>query len=488
MRNSMSTKRIYTHALCALLLCVPLQTGLSAQETESYDLARSGDSFTAVRFVPATRGDRQEEAVVAFRSLSTSDDPEIGAVALEAWHALRRRQGRAGDARTLRRWLVERYPGSAQAAAHVFRIGDAAHDRGDLEGALEAYGRLQEMAPVLNAAGLARMRMAQIHLGRGDSTRALGHLRTYLESFPDGRRWEEATYWAGRILRGSGAEEEGTALLRAIAEGEPLSYYAVLAAEELALPYRLPGTAGDDLPPAPRWLELELGVLDALSDAGLDEGRGALAERLAERALEDSHRVALRLAHELIERDLTLAGINLGWDLRERGVPWSRSLLEATYPLPRREMLVRAARDRGLDPILVASVIRQESAFDPRIVSRAGAVGLMQVMPATGRQLAAAAGPRDFGVESLVTPEINLHLGTLYLRDLWRRYDGDLNLVLSAYNAGPTRADAWKRFPEASDSPRFVERIPFAETRDYVKRVRRNMALYGALYGDGTTP
>jgi soluble lytic murein transglycosylase len=108
----------------------------------------------------------------------------------------------------------------------------------------------------------------------------------------------------------------------------------------------------------------------------------------------------------------------------------------------------------------------------------------MQVMPPTGAQLARAHGPRPFSDASLTRPEVNLHLGAAFFRDMSRRYDGDLGLVLSAYNAGPTRATRWRDYPEASDPHRFTERIPIEETRGYVKSVRRNLGLYRALYAE----
>jgi soluble lytic murein transglycosylase len=104
-------------------------------------------------------------------------------------------------------------------------------------------------------------------------------------------------------------------------------------------------------------------------------------------------------------------------------------------------------------------------------------------MPPTGAQLARTHGPNGFTNESLTKPEVNLHLGAAFFVDMSRRYDNDLPLVLSAYNAGPTRATRWSRYPEASDPLRFTERIPFTETRGYVKSVRRNLGLYRALYG-----
>jgi len=430
----------------------------------------------------ATTAEHQADAVELFRALSRSPEVEIGSTALEAWADLRRRQGRGGDVATLRAWLIERYPSSPQAADVIFFRGDAAHDRGALDIALGEYDRLQQMAPDLNRAGLARMRAGMIRLQRGDSTGALETFRSYLDAYPNGRRWDEASYWAGAILLGFGRAEEGETLLRSIGRRDPFSYYAVLASEALAEPYALGIDEGSPIPTTPPWLASELKLVDLLAAVGLPEARSVRVDDMVERALDESTGVALALGHALIERGLTIEGINVGWALRERGEPWSRALARVVYPLPDRETLARAAEERGLDPVLVAAVIRQESAFDPDIESSAGALGLMQVMPATGRQLARTIGPADFDRGSLETPEINLHLGTWYLAELTERYDGTLPLVLSAYNAGPTRANRWRDFPEMSEPLHFVERIPFAETRDYVKKIRRNIAVYGALY------
>ena len=172
-----------------------------------------------------------------------------------------------------------------------------------------------------------------------------------------------------------------------------------------------------------------------------------------------------------------------GWEARREGHPWTGRLARVIYPFPYRDLIVEEAREREVDPFLMAGLIRQESAFKADIVSSAGAVGLMQVMPATGRELARAVGPRGFREELLSTAEVNLHLGSRFLVDMLHRYDGRLTLVLSAYNAGPSRANRWRQLPEASDPARFTERIPFAETRGYVKNVTRNVQVYRWLYG-----
>jgi soluble lytic murein transglycosylase len=192
------------------------------------------------------------------------------------------------------------------------------------------------------------------------------------------------------------------------------------------------------------------------------------------------------LAEGLNDRGRALDGINLGWVLRREGEDWNHRLLQVVYPFPYREMVLREAAEWGVDPFLLAGLIRQESAWVSDIVSSAGAIGLMQVMPATGRGLARQLGVEGFTTASLETPELNLHLGARFLVDVLERYGPDLPLVLSAYNAGPTRAERWRSFPEADNPLQLTERIPFTETRGYVKNVTRNLRLYEALYGATT--
>jgi soluble lytic murein transglycosylase len=128
--------------------------------------------------------------------------------------------------------------------------------------------------------------------------------------------------------------------------------------------------------------------------------------------------------------------------------------------------------------------MRQESRFNPRALSGAGAVGLMQVVPATGRMLARGENVGRISAQTLTDPEINIRLGTKFLADLMRTWQSRPDAVLAAYNAGPGRMERWRRFPEFAQPDLFVERIPFEETRDYVRVVRVNTTIYHALYGD----
>ena len=432
--------------------------------------------------IMATVPERQAEALDEFRAIREStQSSRIGARNLDLWARLRSRQGLDSEVSTLRRWLVEEYPGSSEAVEVIWNQGRNAESSGQYDVALGHYAMLSENAPTHSRAGEARMRSGQIYLGRSDLESAATVFEQYLEDFPNGRRWQEAAYWAGRVRLDLGDELAGTRHLSRVL-GQPISYYAVMAADELGAPFEV------DVPPGvtpvePEWMTEALARLDLLTEAGLERGAAAEIAALTSRARERTAE-ALRLAGALIERGRTIDGINHGWALlEESGNQWDRELLRVTYPFPYQELVRREAEEWGLDPLMLAALIRQESAFKTDIVSRAGAIGLMQVMPPTGAQLARAHGPSGFSEESLTTPEVNLHLGSAFFVEMSARYDGDLPLVLSAYNAGPTRANRWRLYPEASDALRFTERIPFVETRGYVKNVRRNLGLYRILYG-----
>lgn len=433
----------------------------------------------------ATVASRQDDAVEEFRALTDTltgtTDPDLGARTLEVWAGLRRRQGQSGNVATLRRWLLERYPASAEAAEVLWDRGWAADSRGAADAALDAYDALASSGSPHARAGQARMRAGQIHLGRGAVRDAVRVYEAYLAEFPEGRRWEEAAFWAAHARLTLGDTAAARAHVERLRRDEPFSYYAVVAADLLAEPYRMVPLGEAEPVREPGWLTEGMRRIALLEAAGLTDGADAEERRLVARA-QGSAQVTLRLAERLVEAGRTIAGINLGWALRSDGVPWDTRLVRVVYPFPFREMVAREAAEWGIDPIMMAALIRQESAFKEDIVSHAGAMGLMQVMPPTGRELAGRHGPEGFQPEALRTAEVNLHLGSAFFLDMSRRY-GDLPLVLSAYNAGPTRASRWRNYPEAGDWLRFTERVPFDETRGYIKNVTRNLGVYRILYG-----
>ena len=425
---------------------------------------------------------RQEAAVEEFRAIrAATTDSTLGPRNLETWAQLRSRQGLNGQVATLRGWLVEEYPGSAQAGEIVFTRASGADTRGQLDAAIEQYAFIAQNAPTHARAGEGRMRTGQIHLGRQNLKAAVEVYEAYLTDFPDGRRWQEAAYWAGRARLELGDTVAATAHVRRIFAGDPVSYYAVMGADLLGIPFRVDVPVGE-ASTVPGWLHDGLGRLDLFTEVGFERAATHEISSLTEQA-QAQKGDRLSLAEALIERGRTIDGINLAWALRAEGYEWDDRLMRVAFPFPYRELVQREAKEWGLDPFVIAAIIRQESAFKADIVSHAGAVGLMQVMPPTGAELARRHGPSGFHEANLTSPEVNLHLGAAFFVDMSARYKDDLPLVLSAYNAGPTRATRWSRYPEVSDPLRFTERIPFVETRGYVKNVRRNLGLYRALYG-----
>ena len=425
---------------------------------------------------------RQEEAIQEFRAIrDVTTDDRIGGRNLELWAQLRRRQGLDEHVRTLRRWLLEEHPNSSEAAEVAWSRASQADSRGELDSALRQYAVLSSNARTHARAGQARMRSGQIYLGRSDRVQAAGVFEGYLEDFPEGRRWQEASYWAGRMRMELGDTSAAEKHIRQIKTRDPVSYYAVIGAELLGELYTMNVSDADD-PAIPPWLNRGLSDIDLFTEAGLEQAAVAEIDRLREVA-RTSKNDMLGLAEGLIARGRTIDGINLGWALRDEGHEWDSRLIRVVFPLPYLDLIRREAMEWGVDPIILAAIIRQESAFKADIVSRAGAIGLMQVMPPTGAQLARVHGPSDFQEAHLASPEVSLHLGAAYFVEMSARYDGVLPLILSAYNAGPTRATRWKQYPEISDLLRFTERIPFVETRGYVKNVRRNLGIYGVLYG-----
>ena len=213
----------------------------------------------------------------------------------------------------------------------------------------------------------------------------------------------------------------------------------------------------------------------------------ALRELSARGGPRESRDDRLALAIGLNESGFPWQGTSIAWGVyRARSGIWSEDLLRAVYPLIYEPVLVERATIETLDPILVAALVRRESQFDRDVVSSAGATGLMQLMPATGAEVARRIRLTEFRPDQLRVPEVNLALGSRYLRELLERQGGALVPALISYNAGPHRYTAWRRFPEFSASTDLmIDRIPFSETRRYVKAILSYRYIYSRLYGPG---
>ncbi len=174
-----------------------------------------------------------------------------------------------------------------------------------------------------------------------------------------------------------------------------------------------------------------------------------------------------------------LAGLGLLLVLSIKYVP---SLQKIIYPYPHRGIIEKYSAEYGVDPLFAVAVIREESRFFPRSESHKGAVGLMQLMPDTAREVAESLGESDFSEESLTVPENNIRYGIKYLSMLEKQFSNNPILVLAAYNSGQGRVKEWLASEQLSLDHLKYEDIPFKETRNYVERVLKSYGKYQNLY------
>lgn len=152
------------------------------------------------------------------------------------------------------------------------------------------------------------------------------------------------------------------------------------------------------------------------------------------------------------------------------------------YPLAYGEQVWELCEELDLDPMLIFGLMRIESVYHPTVVSRAGAVGVMQIMPGTGSRVSQMSGYGSYSDELLRDPDVNVLFGTWYLSRLMERYDGQFPLAVASYNGGPHNIGRWLRSKHGVAMEEFVEEIPFNETRKYVKKVVEAYGVYLAIY------
>jgi soluble lytic murein transglycosylase len=290
---------------------------------------------------------------------------------------------------------------------------------------------------------------------------------------PSERREPVWIYWLGRSLYALGAQEDGRTLLGRIA-GEH-HFYGRLAAEELELPLEIPPKA---VPPTPEE------IAEVAARAGMQRSLALYRLRLRTEAAAEWRWTVRTMDDRALLAAAELARRNGIWDhainTADRTVAEHDFTLR--YPAPYSKVLSKQARVRKLDESLLFGLVRQESRFIADARSSAGAAGLMQLLPSTARRVAKKIGMKGFRPSRLRQPEVNVALGAFYLRQVLDGFGGNAVLAATAYNAGPGRARRWCG-AKPLEGAIYVETIPFAETRQYVKKVMANAVYYAALSG-----
>jgi len=332
---------------------------------------------------------------------------------------------------------------------------------------------------------------------------AAGLLEDHLKRFPNSEYTPDTLYWLGRLAEEAKERSQARAYYAKLESRFAQTYFANLAVKRLRVIGRAPRERDDLLamiPPIPRAMSM---ADPPSAEADARRERAAALESIAfdssavlelQAAYAETHqpRLLLEAAREAVKAKHCGAAIAFARELypqlesREFAeVP--RSIWLAAYALPYESTIRHWSARQRLDPMLVAGLIHQESAFNPEAVSYADAMGLMQLEPYTARILAREQHLR-FSQEDLTTPDYNVRLGTAYLAKLEKMFDGNEEEILAAYNAGENRVTQWTTGQNYREPAEFVESIPFTQTRDYVEIVARNAAIYRHLYLARTEP
>jgi soluble lytic murein transglycosylase len=479
---------------------------------------------------------RYAEAADEYRSLvneaSASDRPSIQLSLADALH----RSGKNHDAKLVLALLGGE--GGEVNAQRLYLLGQVNFAANDNDAFYRTVDELRQAAPASPWLEQALLSAANLHLVHHEYDQALDTFREAQERFPNGPRasyvhWKAAwlTLRQGRNEEAKKAFEEQIALYPSGAETPAALYWRARLAEEDNQPlmarayyqklsdrYRnfyyaelgrqrmkhLPAAADattryallDRVPPIdingkiiesePPQDELHVQKAQLLGNGGLVDF--AVRELQAAAAADGASWGPVETAQLYDD-----AGhYNQAIEVMKHSTPnyfaldipdLPRKYWEALFPKAYWSDLKRSSAANGLDPYLVASLIRQESEFNPNAVSRANAVGLMQLLPKTGKAVAKEVKLKRYNASQLYTPAVNLQLGTRYFKGMVDRFGGSFEYALAAYNAGSDRVEDWLGQGKYRDPQEFVESIPFTETREYVQAILRNASVYKQLYG-----
>jgi len=370
-------------------------------------------------------------------------------------------------------------------------------ERGRFADALAAAGQLHGLAVSPDLAAQGASLAALLRYVTGDMEGAVRDLAAFPERYPDDDWADGARYWRGRALAALRRPEEAAQAYLDALSRRPNSYYAGRALAALAT---MDAAAGDGVvasavrqgprcpgrgEPASPEAAAALAKARLLADSGLP-ALGEIELDFAARAMPE--RADLAMAHIAAAEAMGRRGAVMRTAWRTFGGCLMRGtaadllpLRAALYPRAHAGLVVGALSGSGIDPDIVYSLIRQESFFDPRAVSGAGAVGLMQLMPDTAKAMGKKLGIK-VDRKDLFDPAVNIRLGTAFFRERVAGA-GSLAAALAGYNAGQTRAASWMRGFGGLGEELFTELIPYTETRDYVRRIDAGAMMYGRLYG-----
>ncbi|MBI1912389.1 MAG: transglycosylase SLT domain-containing protein [Deltaproteobacteria bacterium] len=429
--------------------------------------------------------------------------------------------------------LAAKFPRSREHAEVLNYIGRFYEGKNLHEPALEAFEHVAQEFKGSDLADTALWSIGWINYRAGRFEQSLKHFSSYREIHPQGAELVRHLYWSARSAEKLGMEAQAINYYESLCAPFKKTYYCQMAEERLAKLMikeeiqKIETKIDETVEPAVKLASMEaIAMPEPYVDAAIEVNgtakaqeiempvpeAGAFAEPLSP-LFGDRHYIA---AKELImlglqpsasaEVDILtkkyskdrqalyeLADLFYQADDYQRALRIYRLYLadaddngQSTvfaFPLKLIDVVKNKAPEGAANPYLVAAVMREESAFNPKAVSPTGALGLMQIMPSTGKQIAKELGRQSFDSKHLLDPEVNIEFGSWYLGSLARRFDNNIVFTIAGYNAGPNAVARWaETLPSELDE--FIESIPYPETRNYAKKVLKSYTEYLRLSGE----
>jgi len=445
--------------------------------------------------VAAAACDLKLKRLTKAQAETMADTPdENGARRLYLLNELARNRNDLAEQQRIVSQMESRFPQSPWLAEALFSSGNMYMLRREYSTAVEYYSYLATHFPWSTNAAAAHWRAGWLSYRQGLYADAEHLFDEQIRLYPGAKETVSALYWRGRLYEAQDHKPAmAAAEYRTVVRAYQHYFYGQMAKERLA--------ALGDAPPAPapqldRFQPTSIPRLDESFPA--DSPHMAKARLLANAGLNDY--IAQELAADpdssswgaLAEAQIYASYGETFRAMRalKRALPYAATAPIKSIPISYWRILFPEAwwdtiktesAKNNLDPYLVASLIRQESEFNPSAISHSNAYGLMQLLPSSGKQLAREEGISHFETFQLLDPATNIRLGTRYLRKTLDRFGGVTEYALAAYNAGDERVFDWQAAGPYHGIDEFVEATPFTETREYVEAILRNVEMYRAI-------
>jgi len=449
------------------------------------------------------KSDRSHDA----RQILTAMGVQNGDAEAERLYLLSETERSTSDEEAVQRTLNELRqfgPASPWLEQALFSAGNMYLLKRDYDRAIDYFRELQERFPNGGRASYAHWKAAWLSFRQGRTDEARQEFEQQIALYPDSAEIPAALYWRARLAEEDGNPAMAQAFYQKLTDRFRNYYYAEFGRQRLkGLPR---GGGPTEAPPHYALLDRVASLSTAgkitATDPPDDNLRFERARLLSNGGLADAAVRELQAAAsqeggtwappEMARVYQDGGRYDRGIEIMKRTTPnyfavdipdLPRPYWEALFPKAYWTDLRKYSLLNGLDPYLVASLIRQESEFNALALSRANAVGLMQLLPKTGKTVAKQVKLKGYSAPQLYTPAVNLELGTRYFKEMVDKYNGQFEYALAAYNAGTDRVGDWLGQGHYRDPQEFVESIPFTETREYVQAILRNANVYRQLYG-----